>query len=512
MKKRNVLTALAAAAMMLQLVGTTAPASAVDPELDYEFTPTSGPQGTKINVTGTGCPHDTTKTRDGVFLLTRDGTNGRPVDFVSNASGNFTVQYDTVDDPPGTYLTFGACLNTGKSGPGEPFTVTEPVGSTYHPIAPVRVLDTREGLGTAAAGPIGTEGVIELKVTEVAGVPATGVKAVVLNVTVTGASGPESHIKVWPTGSPQPDTSNLNFTSGVSVPNLVIARVGTGGKISLRNNIGTVHVIADVQGWYSDAAPAGSKYVPVNPQRILDTRAAIGAPDAPVGQLSTIDLTVAGVGGVPADATAVVLNMTVDAASGPESFLTVWPAGATMPNASNLNFTAGPATTNLVVARVGAGGKVSIFNHVGATDVIADIQGWFGPAAGAAGSTYFPTNPARILDSRNGTGTPGGVVGQLGEQRTIDLTVVGVGGVPATGVTAVVLNVTVANSPGPESFLTLFPSGTARQMTSNLNFSAGETVPNLVIVRVTNGKVSIYNNVGSTNVIADVQGWFTGTT
>ena len=511
MKKRNVLTALAAAAMVLQLVGATAPASAVDPELDYEFTPTSGPQGTKITVTGTGCPHDATKARDGVFLLTRDGTNGRPVDFVSNAAGEFTVQYDTVNDPPGTYLTFGACLNTGKSGPGDPYTVTEPVGSTYHPIAPVRLLDTRTGLGAGGTvSTVGPNGVIDLKVTDVSGIPAAGVKAVVLNVTVADASGPESHLKIWPTGSPQPETSNLNFTNGVSVPNLVIARVGTGGKVSLRNNVGTVNVIADAQGWYSDEGTAGSRYVPVNPQRILDTREAIGAADAQIGPTGSIEVSVTGVAGVPADATAVVLNMTVDDASGPESYLTVWPAGGPKPTASNLNFTSGPATTNLVVARVGTGGKVAIYNNAGSTDVIGDIQGWFGPPGSTTGSTFFPTNPARILDSRNGTGTPGGVVGQLGEQRTIDLTVVGVGGVPATGVTSVVLNVTVADSPGPESFLTVFPSGTARPFTSNLNFSAFESVPNLVIVRVNNGKVSIYNNAGSTNVIADVQGWFKG--
>jgi hypothetical protein len=82
--------------------------------------------------------------------------------------------------------------------------------------------------------------------------------------------------------------------------------------------------------------------------------------------------------------------------------------------------------------------------------------------------------------------------------------------VPASGVTSVVLNVTVTEPTGPESYLTLFPSGTARPVASNLNFVADETVPNLVVVRVQNGSVSIYNNLGSTHVIADVQGWFAG--
>ncbi len=126
------------------------------------------------------------------------------------------------------------------------------------------------------------------------------------------------------------------------------------------------------------------------------------------------------------------------------------------------------------------------------------------PATPPPGSTYTAMSPARILDTRDGTGAPG----RIGGQGTVDLTVAGVGGVPATGVTSVVLNVTADESSGPESYLTLFPAGTARPVASNLNFVAGETVPNLVIVRVQNGKVTIYNNVGSTHVIADVQGWF----
>jgi hypothetical protein len=521
MKKRNLLTACAAVVMVLQLVATTGAAMAQDPEVTFGFTPISGLPGTKVTFTGTGCPHDATKTRDGLFLLTRDGSTGTPVDFVSDASGNFTGQYDTTSDAPGTYTTVIQCLTTNKGGVGSPFTVTAPApppppppppappGSTYFPVPPVRLLDTRNGTG-APAIKLGPGGVLDLKVTDVAGIPATGVTAVALNVTATNASGPLSWITVWPTGTPQPNASNLNFDSGVSVPNLVIARVGTGGTVSIANANGALDVVADLQGWYSDTATGGAKYVPLNPQRILDTREGVGAAKAQVGPGATVELGVTGLAGVPAEATAVVLNMTVDRATGPESFLTVWPSGSSMPNASSLNFSNGHASTNLVIARVGAGGKVAVANSVGATDVIADVQGWFAPPASATGSTYFPVNPARILDSRNGTGTPGGAVGQLGTQGTIDLTVVGVGGVPLTGVAAVVLNMTVTESPGPESYLTVFPAGTARPNTSNLNFVAGQTVPNLVIVRVVDGKVSIFNNVGSTNVIADVQGWFGG--
>jgi len=194
---------------------------------------------------------------------------------------------------------------------------------------------------------------------------------------------------------------------------------------------------------------------------------------------------------------AVVLNMTVDRATGPESYLTVWPAGAARPTASNLNFSAGPASTNLVVVPVGADGRVSIYNNVGSADVIADVAGWFG----AAGTPFVGITPSRLLDTRT-TGR-----GPLGPGATLEVPVAGAGGIPE-GVTSVVLNVTVNQPTAPDSFLTLFPAGTARPVASNLNFVAGETVANLVVVRVQNGRVAIYNNAGATHVIADVQGWF----
>ncbi|HEX2118081.1 MAG TPA: peptidoglycan recognition protein [Acidimicrobiales bacterium] len=370
-------------------------------------------------------------------------------------------------------------------------------GSTYHPLSPARVLDTRSGIGAPAAR-LGPKGTIDVKVTGVGGVPASGVTAVALNTTVTDASGPLSWLAVWPKGHPRPLASNLNFTAGVSVPNLVIAKVGDNGSVSIHNDLGTVDVVADVQGWYSNSVESvGSSYVPVNPARILDTRNS-----TQVGSQGVIDLQVTGVGGVPSSGvTAVALNMTVDRATGPESFLTVWPAGTARPTASNLNFSAGPASTNMVIARVGADGKVSIYNNLGSTDVIADVAGWFAsPASPPPGSRYFGISPNRILDTREGAG-------RLGPGGTIDLTVAGVGGVPGSA-TSVILNVTVNEPTGVDSFLTLFPAGTARPLASNLNFVSGETIPNLVIVRLQNGRVSIYNNQGTTHVIADVQGWF----
>ena len=201
---------------------------------------------------------------------------------------------------------------------------------------------------------------------------------------------------------------------------------------------------------------------------------------------------------------AVVLNVT---ATGPANsgFLTVYPDGASRPTTSNLNFSAGETVPNLVIAPVGADGKVDIFNgSPGTVQVLADVSGWY--ASGTAGAGGFtPLTPARILDTRFDVGA----VGPVAAGGTISLQVDGAGGIPASGVAAVVLNVT-ATGPANSGFLTVYPDGASRPTTSNLNFSAGETVPNLVIAPVgADGKVDIFNgSPGTVQVLADVSGWF----
>ena len=520
MRKRNVWTALAAAAMVMQLVVTAGPAAAqTTPEVEFSFTPTSGLAGTKIDITGSGCPHSATVPIDGVAFLTRQGSDtpiaATQVEFVSTAEGTYTAQLDTTGLEPGGYVPWVLCGTTSKGGPGSLFTVTEPVipGSTYFPLSPARVLDTRTGLGVGGAiNKIGAGGQIDVKVTDLLGVPAANVTAVALNVVATDVVGPPSYLTVWPAGQARPLASNLNYVPGVSVPNLVIARVGVDGKVSMYNNLGSVNVAADIQGYFQGDA-TGSTYVPLAPARILDTRIGTGGTAAPVGPGGTIELKVTDAGGVPATGgTAVALNVTATNVSGLESYLTVWPSGSSRPLASNLNFIQGQTVPNLVIARVGADGKISIYNNLGNVDVVADTQGYFAAPVAAPplpGSVYYPANPARILDTRTGLGVPGGHQGQLGTGATLDLQVTGQGGVPANA-TSVVLNVTAADSPGPDSYLTVYPTGTARPLASNLNFVAGQTIPNLVIAKIgSGGRVTIYNNLGQTVVVADVQGWFT---
>jgi hypothetical protein len=252
-------------------------------------------------------------------------------------------------------------------------------------------------------------------------------------------------------------------------------------------------------------ATAASAYTAVVPTRLMDTRSSGGALTAG----STRNLTVAGVSGVPAGATAVVLNVTVTNTTAP-SFLTVYPAGDVRPLASNLNWVAGQTVPNLVEVPLGTGGAVTFYNPAGSVDVIADLEGYFTAPSGTAGGQVALT-PARISDTRSGSGQPN-AGSTLGPGGSLDIQVTGAGGVPATGVSGVILNVTVTNTTAP-SFLTVWPTGSTRNLVSNLNWMAGLTVPNRVFVPVgTGGKVSVYSPSGSVDVVVDVGGYFTSAT
>jgi poly(3-hydroxybutyrate) depolymerase len=127
--------------------------------------------------------------------------------------------------------------------------------------------------------------------------------------------------------------------------------------------------------------------------------------------------------------------------------------------------------------------------------------------ASAAGA-FTPVSPARLLDTRNGTGTSGAIA-KVPSSGSVSVQVSGKGGVPSSGVGAVVLNVTATN-PTVSGFVTAYPTGATKPNASNLNFNAGQTIPNHVTVKLgTGGKVTLFNGSGgSVDLIADVAGWY----
>jgi hypothetical protein len=405
----------------------------------------------------------------------------------------------------------------------------------YTPVTPTRICDTRaEGGGVAAnqcngfgagAGTLVPGGGLTITVPDL---PA-GTTAVVLNVTVTNTTAP-SFLTAWPEGTPRPNASNLNWVGGATNANLVEVALGSDNRVSFYNSSGNTDVIVDLEGYVAPAAAGTGLFNPLPPTRICDTRAEgtgvaanqcnnEGAGTGTLGPASSFNLQVTGQGSVPASGVAaVVLNVTVTNTTAP-SFLTVWPKGATQPNASNLNWVAGETVPNRVIVPVGAGGQVSIYNSSGSTDVIVDVGGWFtdNSNAAATGDSYVALSPSRICDTRaagpgvaaNQCNGEGAAAGTLGPAGSTVVQVTGLASVPANAV-AMVANVTVTGTTAP-SFLTVWPDATARPNASDLNWVGGETVPNLVVVELgADGAVDAYNSAGSTDVIMDVEGYYAG--
>jgi len=433
-----------------------------------------------------------------VHFTSSDGAAGLPADgTLTLGVGTFTATFNTLGTRSITATdTVTASINGSAS-----VLVTNKMG--YHPITPVRILETRAALGALQYSTPWGHAVDRSVQVLGNGVPS-GAKAVVLNVTAVEASLP-SDLRIYPAGTPRPNVSNLNFNAGQTIANSVIVQVGTGGNIQIYNNSGTVHVLADVVGWIDDGTANGDRFVSMTPVRILETRAALGALQYNTRWGQGTDRTVHVTGnGVPTNATAVALNVTAVDPSLP-SDLRVYPTGTSRPNTSNLNMAAHQTIPNLVIARVGTNGDIQIYNNSGTVDVLADVVGYFQPAA-SGGDGYHPMSPVRILESRASVGplqynTPWGPA----MTRTVHV----VGGTVPANAKAVVLNVTAVN-PSLPSDLRIFPTGQSMPNASSLNFAAGQTVANLVIARViTNGNIEIYNNSGTVDVIADVVGYYT---
>ena len=167
-----------------------------------------------------------------------------------------------------------------------------PPGSRYTGLAPARLLDTRTGVGAPKVR-IPAGGTVNLQVTGRGGVPTTGAASVAFNITAVNPSA-GGYITAWPTGTAKPNASNVNYARAQTIAGLAVAKLGTGGKISVSSSAAT-DLLLDVAGWF----PTSSDFHGTDPTRILDTRLGTGAPAAPVDGGGTVTLQVAGKGGVP---------------------------------------------------------------------------------------------------------------------------------------------------------------------------------------------------------------------
>jgi uncharacterized protein (DUF1800 family) len=328
-------------------------------------------------------------------------------------------------------------------------------------------------------------------------VPASATAAS-LNITVVNPEA-EGYLTVWPCG-PRPLASSLNFSRGQVVPNGIIAPLSAEGSVCLFSNAAT-DVIVDVAGWFDGNAFSGAM-----PQRLVDTRNGTGGmlakvePSRPLAFPVTEQAVTSSLGAAaqsPRSMAAAALNVTVVNPEG-DGYLTVWPCGSARPNASNINFTPGAVLANGVVAPAGSDGRVCVYSSA-PTDVIVDLVGWF-PDQSFEGLT-----PTRLTDTRTA-----GKGAKLSSDGVLALPLRGEALLSGPSVPdsakAIALNVTVTGAEGP-GYLTLWPCGSSRPLSSNLNYSAGQTVANNVIAPLGNGdQLCIYASA-TTHVIVDLAGW-----
>ena len=382
------------------------------------------------------------------------------------------------------------------------------LSSPFVSFAPQRILDTRPDGETVddqfeRGGVIGAGQTLELQVGGRAGVAADASSAI-LNVATVGSAG-AGFLTLWPCGTDRPTASSVNYFANSVRSVAVYGKLNPAGKLCIYA-LEATHVIIDVNGYQPNSSSA---FQTVNPARLLETRSGYSTID---GQFNAIgrraagtvtELLVAGRGGVPADATAAILSVTGIYPDGP-GFATVWPCGATMPTASNVNLNgATDLVPNAVISKIGTDGKVCIFNSTG-MDLVVDVGG-FAPA----GALFNSITPARLLDTRPDGVTIDGEaqgVGALFAGEELTLEVAGRGGVP-DGAIAVALNVTVTGAQSA-GFITVWPCSSDRPASSNLNYAAGVTTANLVMPGLSGGGDVCFYSLAPTDLVVDVSGYF----
>jgi hypothetical protein len=376
-------------------------------------------------------------------------------------------------------------------------------------------------------------------------VPATAT-AIVINVTaVTSTTG--GLLTIYPAGTGRPLASNLNFGPGRITPNLVTVALGQNSatdsnrEISIYNPIGSVDVVADVEGYFvpdSASDPTGQFHA-IAPLRVCDTRAhqpanvcnGNGSSDHRLGSGAVMKVNVSGMpsgvsgspASIPTNGTAQSAVLNVTAINGTAStFLSVFPpqangACATSAATSTINLLAGAIEANRVIVSLGPGATggpttdVCVLNSEGSIDFALDATGWFGSASAPVGTQFQAIGPTRVCDTRAGSGTP--CAGHtLTSGGTLVVAVAGVAGVPGSGSFAIVGNLTAVALSPTGTYVTAYPADVSpRPNASDINV-VSSVLPNLVAVGLSqaspNGDVRLYNAVGSVNALLDIEGWF----
>ena len=400
----------------------------------------------------------------------------------------------------------GGSSHNCTDGCGTVFSLSGPNPTPFQfiPLTPCREVDTRNTDGEFGGPPMqgNTSRSFPLPQNPDCGVPATAA-AYSLNVTVV-PRGALNYLTIWPTGEAQPLVSTMNSPDGRVKANAAIVPAGANEAVSVYVT-DTTDVILDIDGYFTAPSSQTYQFYAVAPCRVVDTRAGSGFPQdlgPPSLQAQTPRvlpiLSSSCLQGIT-NPLAYSFNVTVvpNPAGQPLGYLTVWPSNQTQPVVSTLNNPTATVVANAAIVPAAPDGDVDVYAY-NSTDLIIDINGYFGAPGGQNALSLYPVAPCRVLDTRNNKGQP-----FMGE-KTVN--VVGSVCAPPSSAQAYVFNATVV-PPGSMPYLTLWPDGQQQPVVSTLNAYDGFITSNMAIVPTTNGSIDAYA-AALTHLIVDISGYF----
>jgi Concanavalin A-like lectin/glucanases superfamily len=381
-------------------------------------------------------------------------------------------------------------------------------GSSYVPLTPFRLVDTRSTSKVGSVtGPIAASSGFAVKPGGVGGIPTTGVTAISAIVTVPTASG-NGVLTVYPDGDPLPVSSTLNYNGTQDETNGVVAALGTDGEFDVYNAGVAVQVIVDVTGYFTTNTTTtnASTYVPITPDRALDTRSGVGGvPTAKIAAGSKDVLALAGKDGLPSSGlTAVAINLTVtEATSG--AIIEAYQDGISLPLVSSVSTGSGGTASAMTIVPIGSDGSIDIYNAGLAgtsADVVGDISGYF--STGTTGEFYHAIAPIRMSDSRQSGGPLAENAYTYYDETAI-----------SANQPTIVANVT-ETSAGSSGTLTVYPmymiDPGSIDDTSTIDYSATSTYADMDLIDCNDAgglsSFQVQNTTGSPQLIIDVTGFF----
>jgi hypothetical protein len=371
------------------------------------------------------------------------------------------------------------------------------VASRYVPITPTRVYDTRSACGyvpeapfagTAALG-AGEQRTIALPTSGAAAVPA-GATSVVVTLTGDCDTGSGTYLAIF--GGSWNGSSNLNLDPSTDPTAAATAVVPiSNGSVRILNNLGSVRVALDVQGYF--VASGGAGYVPLaTPVRAYDSRTASMLSPGNSASVSAVS-------GAPSGAVAAVVNLTVIATSATGFLSATATATSSTSATSNLNFSPNDRANLAIVPLSASGGFVVTSTGSGPVYAIVDVIGYFVPSGGAG---FVASAPVREIDTRYGQRAP---AADLGAGGSVALNP----GIDAAGLPSrVALFVNMTTIGYSTGYMVGYGGSGPPPPISNVNFSPSRDVPNAAIVGSVNGTSTFYSGGADVAFILDAFGYF----